>query len=192
MSIAVVIIAVLLLQFLWPRDRWQINVSRAAVIKEMRSLNRLETASFTIEKIIDAQTTGNVFQQVLFGDKILLIAHGEVIAGIDLAQLKDEDMQVDGTRIKINLPAPQVIVTRLDSTQTRVYDRQQGLLARGQKDFESEVRQAAEESIRQAACDGDILEQARENGRKQLTALLSAFGFTEITLNIPEGKCAVE
>ena len=65
----------------------KLNTDRAAVIKEMRSLQRLETASFTIEKIIDGGTSGNVFQQFLFGDKILLIAHGQVIAGFDLSQI---------------------------------------------------------------------------------------------------------
>ncbi|MDO8610322.1 MAG: hypothetical protein Q7R95_07265, partial [bacterium] len=54
-----------------------INTSRTAVIKEMRNLQRIETASFTIEKIIDGGTSGNAFQQLLFGDKILLIAHGQ-------------------------------------------------------------------------------------------------------------------
>lgn len=167
-----------------------INTDRASVIKEMRALQRLETASFTIEKIIDGGTTGNnIFQQFLFGDKILLIAHGQVIAGFDLSQISDSDIEVNGTSLSITLPEPQILVSTLDNTQTKVYDRQKGLLNPGEKDLESRARQAAEESIRKAACDGGILTQASDNARKQLTSLLSALGFTQISIDIPQGEC---
>lgn len=167
-----------------------INTDRAAVIKEMRSLQRLETAIFTIEKIIDGGTTGdNIFQQFLFGDKILLIAHGQVISGFDLSQISENDIDVDGSKIRVTLPAPQILTTVLDNTQTRVYDRQKGILNPGEKNLESQARKAAEDSIRKAACEGGILKQASENARKQLTAFLQALGFTEVSVDIPEGSC---
>lgn len=167
----------------------QINTDRAAVIKEMRSLQRLETASFTIEKIIDGRTSGNIFQQFLFGDRILLIAHGQSIAGFDLSQISDQDIEIEGTTIRITLPKPEILVTTLDNTQTRVYDRQKGVLNPGQKDLESEARKAAEASIKEAACTGGILTQASQNGRKQLTAFFMALNFTEVSIDIPEGSC---
>jgi hypothetical protein len=174
---------------LFNRKGVNVNLSQAAVIKQIQDLNRLETAQFTIDKIIDAKTNGNVFEEILFGDKILLIAHGDVIAGFDLAKVKSQDIVVSGTELKIKLPAPEILVTSLDNQQTRVYDRTQGLLSKGQKDLETAVRQAAQTSITQAACEGKILDQASENGRKQLTALLSSTGFTKVELEIPAGSC---
>lgn len=175
---------------LLPPFNVSINTSRTAVVKQMRSLSRLETATFTIEKVIDAGTTGgNIFQQFLFGDKILLVAHGQVIAGFDLSQLSDNDIKIEGKTISIKLPPPQILVSTLDNTQTKVYDRRRGLLA-SNEDLESNVRAAAEVSIRDAACNADILTQASENGRKQLTALLMSFGFEQITLEIPNGQCS--
>lgn len=166
-----------------------INTSRTAVIKEIRNLQRIETASFTIEKIIDGGTNGNVFQQLLFGDKILLIAHGQVIAGFDLSQISEKDMVIEGKSIRITLPKPQVLITTLDNTQTRVYDRTRGILNPGDNNLESKAREAAQNSIQEAACEGDILKQASDNARKQLTAFLSALGFTQISIDIPESSC---
>lgn len=189
---SVLLIFALLLSwfFIFRSSPGLINTDRAAVIKEMRSLQRLETAIFTIEKIIDGGTTGsNIFQQFLFGDKILLIAHGQVISGFDLSQISENDIDVDGSRIRVTLPAPQILTTVLDNTQTRVYDRQKGILNPGEKNLESQARKAAEDSIRKAACDGGILKQASENARKQLTAFLQALGFTEVSVDIPEGSC---
>src|SRR3989344_6125 len=166
-----------------------INTSRVAVIKEIRNLQRFETASFTIEKIIDAGTSGNVFQQFLFGDKILLIAHGQVIAGFDLSQISEKDIEVKNKSIRLTLPKAQILVTTLDNTQTKVYDRTRGILSPGDINLESKTREAAQNSIKEAACQGDILKQASDNARKQLTAFLSALGFTQISIDIPESSC---
>lgn len=169
-----------------------INTSRASVIQEMRSLQRLETASFTIEKIIDGGTVNqNVFQKFLFGDRILLIAHGQVIAGFDFSQTLEKDIEINGQSINITLPKPQILVATLDNSKTKVYDRQKGILNPGMKDLETVARAEAEKSIREAACDGGILNQAGENGRKQVTALLMALGFVQINIDIPQGDCGI-
>lgn len=171
-------------------SKTNLNLDRAAVIKEMRSLQRIETASFTVEKIIDGGTTGsNIFTQFLFGDKILLIAHGQVIAGFDLSQISEKDIEVNGDTLSITLPPPQILVTTLDNTKTRVYDRQKGILSPGNSNLESDARLAAEKSIIKAACEGGILKQASDNARKQLSAFFSILGFKTISINIPEGSC---
>lgn len=192
-AVLLVLVSVLLISFfinrLFPPFGISIDTSRTAVVKQMRSLSRLETAVFTIEKVIDGGTTGgNIFQQFLFGDKILLIAHGQVIAGFDLSQVSDNDIKIEGKNVTVKLPPPQILVATLDNTQTKVYDRRQGLLS-DNDGLESQARQAAETSIRQAACDAGILQQASDNGRKQLTALLTSLGFETITFEIPGGSC---
>lgn len=169
---------------------FEVNVNRTAVIKQVRSLARLETASFTIEKVLDAQTNdSNAISRLLFGDKILLIAHGEVIAGFDLAGLSEKDVKVEGRSVTLTLPPPQILVARLDNDQTKVYDRTQGLLRRNDTELEATVRAEAEASIRRAACDGHILDTATQNARRQLTSLLSGLGFENIWITIPQNTC---
>lgn len=168
----------------------RIDASRDAVVKEMRSLGRLETSSFSIEKIIEARKDeGGPWRDILFGDKLLLIANGEVVAGYDLSGLSDEDITKEGGSLRVNLPAPQIISVRLDNEKTRVYDRDQGLLSRGDKDLESEARLAAEQSIREAACAAGILREARENAVKQLGAVLGALGWPDSVIMSPDGSC---
>lgn len=169
---------------------FRINTNRTAVVKEMKALQRLETASFTIEKIIDGGTTEqNPIKQFLFGDRLLLIAHGEVIAGFDLSKISDNDITIKGEEITVKLPGPEIFTTVLDNKQTRVYDRRRGILNMGEDNLESEVRQAAEGSIRQAACDGDILKQASENGQKHFKAFFASLGFSKISIEVPATSC---
>lgn len=171
-------------------DGTTIDASRDAVVKEMRSLGRLETSSFSIEKIIEAKKDGGgPWRDILFGDKLLLIASGEVVAGYDLSALSDEDIEKEGSILRVKLPAPAIFSVRLDNEKTRVYDRDQGLLSRGDKDLESEARLAAEQSIREAACAAGILREAKENAVKQLGAILRVLGYPDSVIQSPDGSC---
>jgi hypothetical protein len=165
------------------------QASPETIVQELRQLNRLETASYTIEKVIEGGTQGNQFQEILYGDRILLIAHGQVIAGFDLSKLQPQDLKVNQSQIIVRLPAPEILTTALDNEQTRVYDRKLGLLSRGNKDLETATRAEAEKMIETAACQGMILDKAAESGRTQLTALLSALGFSDVTIEIPVATC---
>jgi hypothetical protein len=168
---------------------YKINMSSQTVIKQIRSLNRLETSTYTIEKIIDVGTSGSKFSQFLYGDRILLIAHGEVVAGFDLGKLNEDDINVSGDTLRVTMPSPEILVTKLDSEQTRVYDRQQGLLTKGDENLESEARTEAEKVIKDAACKGGILEDASKNARNQLTGLFKSLGFVTVIIETPQGRC---
>lgn len=195
LSVLLTLVAVVIILVAWKKmggnQLYSIDVSRTAVVKQLRALNRYETSSFSIEKIIEAragQESG--LSQILFGDKILLIAYGEVIGGFDLSTLTDKNVQIQNKTITITLPAPVILVTRLDSEKTRVYDRSKGFLTSGDKDLESKARLAAENSIRDAACTSGILKEASDKGRAQLETILKTIGFETVIVNIPVGKCS--
>ncbi len=172
------------------RKRFVNNTNQSAVVLQIQQLNKLETAQFTIEKIIDSKTvSSNIFQEFLYGDKILLIAHGEVVAGFDLSKISKEDIKIQENRLTVSLPPPEILYTRIDNDKTKVYDRTQGLLTKGNKDLESEARLRAEESIRKAACDAKILDQATDSVKKQLKTMFGSYGYSEITINVPAGTC---
>jgi len=57
------------------------------IIHEVRSLARLETISYSVEKVIRAEN-GQVAFNFLFGDQLIFVAHGYVIAGIDLSKIE--------------------------------------------------------------------------------------------------------
>jgi hypothetical protein len=191
-KISVVVLVIGVVGFILLKQRqspFLINTDRVAVIKEIQSLERLETAQFTIEKVIDAQTQGTDWERFLFGDRLLLIAHARIIAGVDFAKLTEENITVDGKKITIQLPASELFVTDLDESKTQVYDRQKGLLTKGEEQLETQARRAAEITMSQAACEGGILTTAAENAEQQIETLLKAFEFEEVTVTAPVGSC---
>lgn len=161
-----------------------------AVVIKMRELSRLETSSFTVEKIISVgEPEKPSIRDFLFGDKILLIAQGEVIAGFDLSKINEDSIVVDGNKLVINLPDSEILASYLHNEGTRVYDRETGIFTSPNKDLEKEAREEAEKAILEAACNSGILEQAKENGAKQIRTMYENIGFEEVEINVKTGSC---
>jgi hypothetical protein len=183
------VIGICAIIFFFNTKEFKSSLNQSSVVLKIQSLNRLETASFTIEKIIESGTDKNAFTDVLFGDKILLIAHANIIAGFDFSKIKESDIKVTGDRLTIQMPAPEILVSKLDNQKTRVYDRKLGFLTKGDSSLEAQTRLIAENSIKQDACEAGILDSATVNAKKQLITLFTSVGFREVILNVPSGNC---
>jgi len=157
-----------------------IIASPVTVIRQIRSLSRLETVSYKIEKVITAQN-GEGPLGFLFEDKLLLVAVGEVIAGVDLGRMADPDVQVVDNAVTVRLPSSEIFIATLNNDDTFVYDRQTGLLGQ-QVDLETLARQTAEDEILRAAIADGILDTAQKNGEQVIRKLLEALGFEDITI----------
>ena len=145
-------------------------------INEIRALARLETIQYSVEKVITGEMGGGTFD-TFFGDKILFVGHGTVIAGIDMEKLQPENMRFENGVLSVNLPPAEIFIAALDNDKSYVYDRQTGLLAKPDPNLETLVRQRAEEEILKAALEDGILEQAQTNAEAFLFKFFAALGF---------------
>ena len=145
-------------------------------INEIRALARLETIQYSVEKVITGETGGGTFA-TLFGDKILFVGHGTVIAGIDMEKLTPENMRYENGVLTVLLPPTEIFIATLDNEKSYVYDRQTGVLTRPDPNLETLVRQSAEQEILKAALEDGILEQAQINAEAYLFKFFSALGF---------------
>jgi hypothetical protein len=155
----------------------RVDLSSPSVVEKIRQLSRLESVIYSLDKVVGDQRSSDYLPDFLVGDKLLLVAHGEVIAGVDLSQLKPGDVVVKGDAVQVHLPAAQVLSTRIDNERTRIYSRTTGLLVPADPDLESQARLAAEQQIKQAALADGILDKATQNARASITALLYGLGF---------------
>jgi hypothetical protein len=150
-------------------------INPLTIIHQIRSLARLETIQYTVEKVITAET-GQGALAYLFGDRMLFVAHGIVIAGVDLQQLDLENMSVKNNVLYIQIPDPEIFVATLDNEKSYVYNRDTGVLTRGDINLESLARRSAEQAIKEAAIDDGILKLARLNAENYLSRLLIEIG----------------
>src|SRR5271155_3787800 len=157
-----------------------IDVSQPTVVDRIQRLQRLETVVYTMDKMVTGEKENPLLPDFLTGDRLLLMVHGEVVAGIDFANLKPNDVIVDGKVVRLHLPAAQVLSTRLDSAKTRVYSRQTGLLVPTDPNLETQVRQEAERQLQEAALADGVLRTAQQNAGSTISSLLQGLGFEKI------------
>jgi hypothetical protein len=155
------------------------------VVTAIRDLSRYETTSFHVEKVVEVTDD----QERLWGlvqakDSLLLVAVGDVTAGVDLGKLHDGDVESDPLQksVRVKLPAPEILSSALDEKQTHVYDRSTDVLAMRNEQLEGLARQNAEEQMRKAAVDAGVMKRARESAERSLRALLGSMGFEKIDL----------
>ncbi len=149
------------------------------IIHDVRSLARLETIQYSVEKVITAEIGQGTFD-FLFGDKLLFVAHGIVIAGIDMEKLGPESLKLEGETLYVTLPTAEVFIATLDNEKSYVYDRNTGALTHGDTNLETTARQAAEQEIYKAAMEDGILDLAQQNAEHFLEKFFDALGYDKV------------
>jgi uncharacterized protein DUF4230 len=156
------------------------------VITAIRDVARLEATQFHIEKVVEvSDAQSRLWGLVRAKDALLLVAVGDVVAGVDLAKVRDKDVRVDEAAhsVQVQLPAPEVVVSTLDERATHVYTRSTDVLAARNEQLEGEARRTAEEQMRKAAIDAGILDRARASADRTLRALLRSLGYERVELD---------
>lgn len=157
-----------------------INVNQPTVVRQIQQLQRLETVSYTMDKIISGERNNAYLPKFLAGDRLLLVVHGDVIAGVDLGKVQPADVSVRGRTISLRIPAAEIFTTRIDNARTRVYSRDTGLFSIADPNLESEVREEAERQLQQAALQDGVLKTADQNARTTLSRMLTGLGFEQV------------
>jgi hypothetical protein len=169
------IFGILVPRFLRPAPK---PFNTATLLVQVKTLSQLVTVQYVIEKVVVLEDVKWIAG--LGENRVLLVAHGIVKAGLDLSQIKPEDLEIRGKKLIIKLPPAQITDAYLDEKQTRVIERSTGLLRSFDKDFEQTARQNAISDIHRAARHGGILKDADERAKMQLTNLFMQMGFEKV------------
>ncbi len=155
------------------------DTSVPAVVQKIQRLQRLETVVYSLDTVVEGNKSSVVLPDLLAGDRLLLIVHGQSVAGIDLSKLRPEDVRIDSAThsIHVSLPPSELFSTSLDNQHTRVYARSTGLLVPADQNLESDTRARAQTQLQKAALDDGILDAATRNARSTVTSVLYGLGF---------------
>jgi len=159
-------------------------VSAPDVVEKVQRLNRLETVVYSLDTVVESNESSAVLPDIIAGDRLLMIVHGQTIAGVDLSQLKPESVQITesgGARsITLTLPPSTVFLTTIDENKTRVYKRDTGIFVSADPNLETQTRTKAQAELQQAALADGILDAASKNARSTVTAMLEGLGFQHV------------
>ena len=151
------------------------------VVEGIQELDQLATVRWTESVLITRETGGNILDRLFSGEKVIVIATGEVEAGVDLGDIDKDQVSVNGDSVTIDLPEPEILSASLDEERTRVYDRDfSPLNVRPDDDLVESARLRAVEKIEDAARENKILATAERNAEDGIRAFVTTLGFDEL------------
>ncbi len=151
------------------------------VVEGIQELDQLATVRWTESVPVTRETGGDIVDRLFNGEKVLVIATGEVEAGVDLGEVGKDDVIVNDDTATIDLPEPEILSASLDEEKTRVYDRDfSPLNIRPDDDLVEVARLQAVEKIRDAARENRILDTAEHNAEDSVRAFVTTLGFEEV------------
>lgn len=177
------VIAALLALVVLRRSSRPAFANTPSVVLQVQSLSELVTVKYVIEKVVFAESPKTTTLENLLpgqGDQIILLAHGVVKAGVDLSRVRDEDVEVQGSRVRITIPKAVVTDQYLDENATQVLDRRTGVFRSYDSKLEQQARQEAVTQIVRAARLSGIEREANERAQQQLRAFLKSVGYQEV------------
>jgi hypothetical protein len=198
-SVALVTGAFLLARSPWADGLLERRADADGIVQRVQSLSRLETTRYTVEAVVTADEQGFIDTPLgrlqIGSDRLLMIIHGRVTAGIDLEKLREEDVEMsgDGKRLTINLPPVEIFSVDLDNGKTRVYSRETWL-KRPNPNLESEARQGGEAKILATACEDGVMLRATEDAQRAVDKFVELLGLPATAIDVipaPAPSCPV-
>lgn len=157
-------------------------IVRPPAVLQVRAITDLATAQTLMSTVVEAEKArvGNIVYE-----RLVLIACGKVKAGIDLSQIRDDDVTVEGDVVTVRLPKAQLLDAYLidDSTQpctTKVYDRTNLILLPETQELEGQAREQALTAIRASAVQSGILSDANRNAKIAIERILILAGYKQV------------
>jgi hypothetical protein len=165
-----------------------VDRSGPALLERMRSLEEFTAAEATFVQDVDLEQDAAYLPDFLKGERVVALVTGQVRATVDFSGLDEDSVQVseDGTTITVTLPEPELQSAEIEESDTKIVTRDRGLIDRLEDVFssnpfdDSQLYEAAEAKLDEAAASSGLAETARENTEEWLETFLGAAGFEEV------------
>lgn len=146
-------------------------------------LGKLASIEYTAQTVVERERNKPGVGGVLLGkDRIVLLAAGRVLMGIDLDKIKPSDMQISGDAITVTLPAIELLAVELLPDQSRLFDSQRSWIFSEYQGLELEAMDEARRKLRdEAGRNTQMRRIAEAQARLQVMEFLRKAGFRNVT-----------
>jgi len=177
-----------------PTEPKVIDHSPAPLLLALEDLSEYHAATATFRVDVDREIDTPWLPSAISGERVTFQATGSADASVDFDGLDADAVTLspDGTSATIVLPAPEISDVRIDPEQSRVVDRDRGLVERVGAVFvenptdDSALYALAEDKLSAAAAQSDLLARAERNTRDMLTTLGRSLGVDEVTVEFED------
>jgi hypothetical protein len=171
-----------------------VDRSTTPLLLALQDLHEYHAATGSFQVVVDREVDTRYVPSAISGERVQLLATGTADAYVDFAALDAGAVTLsgDGSTATIELPAPRLDEVRIDPEESRVLDRDRGLVERigdavGDDPVDDgELYALAEDRLAAAAAESDLRERAETNTRAMLTGLARSLGVDEVEVRFDE------
>jgi Protein of unknown function (DUF4230) len=182
-----------------PLQQEVVDRSTPPLMLALEDLEEYHAATGTFQVVIDQERDTPYLPSVISGERTTFLATGSVDAYVDFSGIGAQavEMSADRRSVTIALPAPRLGEAAIDPDNSRVLDRDRGLLDRVSGMFEEdpsaegEFWVLAEQRLEAAAAESDLLARGEASTRQMLTALAGSMGFEQVSVTFAAGPAAL-
>ncbi len=170
------------------------------ILTGIQALGELNTVQYNLKTVIEKRA--QLYKEVDLGLvtlespqlHLLLVSGGQVKAGVDFGEAVRYEITDD--KVTVYLAAPRITDYHIDMTSLQPYyiRLDSGLPDRFVVEQYTEAVVEAQESLKQAALDSDILQAAQTNAAALVQSLILGLGFSEVDVQFlpPRGDETME
>lgn len=160
----------------------EVDVS-SLVVQKIQGVSELTTTVFTMDAVVPTSSTRTMGPWKIGETNLLYLARGEVRAGLDLSEITTGNILVTDDGIKIRLPEPQILDSKIDVNNSQVYHYDRGFLSLGPDvapDLQTEAQKITLAKVVDSACGQGILTQANERAVLTVSQLMKSAGHENV------------
>ncbi len=153
-------------------------------------LGKLASIEYTANTVVERERNRPGVGGVLLGrDRLVLLAAGRVMMGIDLDKIRPSDIVRNGDAITVTLPAIELIAVELLPDQSRIFDSQRSWLFSEYQGLELEAMNEARRKLRaEALRNTQMIRIAESQARLQVIEFLRKAGYLTVTVKFAAQK----
>ncbi|WKN33294.1 DUF4230 domain-containing protein [Porifericola rhodea] len=169
---------------------------RGLVVGKIQQASDLASTEFTIDKIVHGTKTRKLSWFIKLSEaRFLAYSQAKIKAGIDLSQIGEEDIRIEGRKISLSLPPVKVVNFSYPPSsfiEDSLISDTRALLSKINIEDQEEFFRQAELDIRSNLKYMGIVEATQQHTRDLLAHLLQSLGYEEIYITFASNELVVE
>lgn len=149
------------------------NNTVSMMLERSDRIAELATIREAYSTLISSQTSMPAGIQQIWGTDVSLFATGQIVAGVDLKNLREQDITIEPGRVTIQLPPPRYFDCYLIENATATLSRRDGWFGATNPQIETEARRYALERVISISFTEGVLVKANEQAKDVLENIIA-------------------
>lgn len=159
-------------------DSTQVKETNDMAVTKIQAIGKMELVKLTIKDVLEY----TIERDYLPDSKVLLVVSGEMAGCIDLTKIREDQISVKDSIIKITLPKPEICYYKIDQQKTRIYNATTYFLLDNEAQITQLAYRRAENYFKSDSLNQIVFKETELNAQIILKPLLESITHKKVEL----------